>query len=300
MSILEVSHRTVYRYRRPVRFGEHRAMFRPRDSHDLRILATELVVSPNATVRWMHDVFSNSITVLDFHEPARILSLESRIKVRHYWPEEPEFPIDPAAESWPFDYSEEQLADLGRTVRRHYPDPDGEVAAWARSFVEGRPGLATLDLLSAMTRAIKRDFRYATRHEHGTRPPALTLREGRGSCRDLALLMMEAARSLGFAARFVSGYLYDPALDGATESMAGAGATHAWAQVFLPSAGWIEFDPTNGIVGGRNLIRVAVARDPSQAIPVAGTYFGAPDDFLDLSVEVEVRAARDPGRGPSC
>ena len=83
--------------------------------------------------------------------------------------------------------------------------------------------------------------------------------------------MIEAVRSLGFAARFVTGYLYDPALDGGPAGTQGAGATHAWVQVYLPGAGWVEFDPTNGIVGGRNLIRVGVARDPKQAVPLAGT-----------------------------
>ena len=144
-----------------------------------------------------------------------------------------------------------------------------------------------------MTKAICRDLDYETRHEHGTRVPAETLARRSGSCRDFALLMMEAARVLGFGARFVSGYLYDPALDdeGTDERVQGAGATHAWTQIYLPSAGWVEFDPTNGNVGSRNLIRVAVARDPRQAIPLTGSYFGAPDDFLDLSVEVQVRRA---------
>ncbi len=146
------------------------------------------------------------------------------------------------------------------------------------------------ELLGAVTRGIKEGFSYEVRQEHGTRLPHETFARRSGSCRDFALLMMEAVRSLGFAARFVSGYVYDPALDGAEDTMRGAGATHAWVQVFLPNAGWVEFDPTNGIVGGRNLIRVAVARDPSQAVPVSGTYHGLPEDFLDLEVHVEVRA----------
>jgi transglutaminase-like putative cysteine protease len=92
--------------------------------------------------------------------------------------------------------------------------------------------------------------------------------------------MMEAARSPGFAARFVSGYLHD-------DQAVGGGATHAWVQIYLPGGGWVEFDPTNALVGGHKLVRVAVARDPSQAIPVAGTWTGAPPDFLGMSVDVE-------------
>lgn len=290
MSVLEVRHTTVYRYRRPVRFGLHRAMFRPRDSHDLLLLASSLEVSPRASVRWMHDIFSNSISIIEFEEEAQELRLESRVRVAHYGLEEPDYPIEHEAETYPFTYAEDDLIDLGHTRERHYPDPDGSISAWARGFA--LPGCATLELLGRMTGTICREFAYERRLEHGTRGPAETLARRSGSCRDLALLMMEAARSLGFGARFVSGYLYDPALDGEEgPGVQGGGATHAWAQLYLPSAGWVEFDPTNGRVGGHNLIRVAVARDPRQAIPLEGTYLGSPEDFLDLQVEVEVRRA---------
>ncbi len=296
MSILEVLHTTVYRYRRPVRFGEHRALFRPRDSHDLRVLAASLTIAPAATVRWVHDVFSNSISVINFKAEADELRLESRVRVAHHGLAQPEYLIAHAAEGFPFDYGVDDLVDLGTTRDRHYPDPDGAVAAWARGFAG--PGVRTLDLLADMTRNVCSTFAYERRHEHGTRPPAETLARRSGSCRDFALLAMEAARSLGFGARFVSGYLYDPALDAeGGEAMQGAGATHAWAQIYLPSAGWVELDPTNGIVGGGHLIRVAVTRDPRQAIPVAGTYYGEGDDFLDLEVEVQVRRLAYPTPG---
>ena len=120
--------------------------------------------------------------------------------------------------------------------------------------------------------------------------PTETLRIKSGSCRDFAVFMMEAARSIGLAARFVSGYLYDENLIGAAGGLVGGGATHAWLQVYLPGAGWVEFDPTNALVGGRNLIRVAVARNASQAAPLAGAFTGAPDDFLSMNVTVEVTA----------
>ena len=139
-----------------------------------------------------------------------------------------------------------------------------------------------------LTYAFTESFTYERRPEPGTRPPALTLKLGRGSCRDLALLMIEALRCLGLAARFVSGYLYVPSRDG--PRYRGGGSTHAWCEVYLPGAGWVEFDPTNAIVGNRDLIRVAVARDPSQAIPLSGSYFGAADDFREMTVEVKVRS----------
>jgi transglutaminase-like putative cysteine protease len=141
-----------------------------------------------------------------------------------------------------------------------------------------------------LTYAIKESFGYARRHERGTLAPLTTLDLGRGSCRDLALLMIEAVRSLGLAARFVSGYIYVPDRD--QGAVLGGGSTHAWCQVYLPGAGWVEFDPTNGIIGNRDLIRVAVARDPAQAVPLTGTFYGEAADELGMSVEVQVTTAK--------
>jgi transglutaminase-like putative cysteine protease len=176
------------------------------------------------------------------------------------------------------------------TLQCHYPDPEGAVTAWARQFLDPAETTNTQELLGRMTRAIKDRFRYEERAILGTRTPVETLRLGSGTCRDFALLMIEAVRSLGLAARFVTGYLYDPAVDGAGPGLSGAGSTHAWVQVYLPGAGWVEFDPTNGLVGGPHLIRVGVARDPRQAIPLEGSYQGAAADFIAMQVEVKVTA----------
>jgi transglutaminase-like putative cysteine protease len=287
---LTVRHLTLYRYRRPVTFGEHRLMFRPRDSHDIRLLSTGLTISPAAQVRWLHDVFGNSIALAGFEEKADELRLESLFTVDHYGVTEDTFPIASYARSMPFSYASEEIPDLGRTIERHYPDPEHKVDAWARRFLESNGANDTNAVLVAMTRAIKEEFAYSTRTQNGVQTALRTLELGSGTCRDFALLMMEAVRSLGLAARFVTGYLYDPALDGAGAGVVGAGHTHAWVQVYLPGSGWVEFDPTNGIVGGPNLIRVAVARDPSQAIPVQGTFIGLAEDFLEMSIEITVTA----------
>ena len=286
---LTVNHVTLYRYRRPVTFNEHRMMFRPRDSHDVRLLDARLAISPTARIRWYHDVFGNSITFASFDTAADQLRFENTIVVERYGLIYPEFLIEPYARTVPFVYSTEEIADLGRTAERHYADPGHRVDAWARGFLSAGGRTETEALLVEMTRAINRDFTYQERFDPGIQTPVETLAAGAGSCRDLALLMMEAARSLGLAARFVSGYLHDPPAEGGG-GMVGAGATHAWLQVYLPGAGWVEFDPTNGLVGGTNLIRVAVARDPSQAIPLQGSYAGAADDFLDMTIDVTVTA----------
>lgn len=299
MTILHVRHKTTYTYRQPVQFGEHRLMSRPRDSHDLRLIDTALVISPPASsMRWMHDVFGNSIAIASFSQPAAQLVVESSFRAEHYPAEAREIVVEPYAEKFPFSYSAQDTADLGRTKERHYPDPDHRIDAWAKDILEQTPGGKTLDVLMAMTTAIKRQFEYAAREEQGVQTPLETLSLGSGSCRDLAVFMMEAARSLGLAARFVSGYLYDENLIGAPGGMVGGGATHAWMQVFLPGAGWVEYDPTNALIGGRNLIRVAVARDASQAVPLAGTYTGNADDYVSMSVEVTVTTEQPTNTSP--
>lgn len=300
MGILTVTHSTIYEYANPVALGPHRMMFRPRDSHDMRLLETGLMIDPPPSdLRWMHDVFGNSVALASFEGiSASRLTIESRIVLEQFTVEPSDFPLEDFARHYPFSYDAAEIPDLGRTNERHYPDPEHKVDEWARQFVRagaeaGSEGLVeTLPMLLAMTAAIRDGFTYQSREAEGTQSPVETLERGTGSCRDFALLMMEAVRSLGLAARFVSGYLYDPAADGAGPGAVGAGATHAWMQAYLPGAGWVEFDPTNGIAGGRNLIRIAVTRDATQAAPLAGQWTGAPADYLGMKVAVAVTARR--------
>jgi transglutaminase-like putative cysteine protease len=296
MTRLQVRHTTVYRYARPVKLGPHRAMLRPRDSHDLKLLSATLTVKPSAAVRYIHDVFGNSVTLLEFAALASELRVESRIELEQYALDQPDYPVAGNAERWPFAYDAEERLDLGPTLGCHYPDGGGKVRGWAMDLLGGREEMGTLELLATLTGGIKERLSYRVRDEEGIQEPLETIGKGRGSCRDYALLLMEAARSLGFAARFATGYLYDPALDGGPTGTQGAGSTHAWAQVYVPGAGWIELDPTNGTVGGKNLIRVGVSRDPKQAVPLSGTFAGTPADFLGLEVDVQVTQGQ--GGGP--
>ncbi len=290
MRRLRVSHITTYDYANPVRFGDHRMMFRPRDSHDLRILSTGLSISPQpVAIRWMHDVLGNSVAVASFDTEATELRFESEIVLQHFDAAEPDCPIEPHARTYPFSYAVAEVPDLARTRERHYEDSDHVLDSWSKAFVNAEGPTDTWDMLSTMTRTIWRDMTYVAREAEGIQDPVETLTTRTGSCRDFAVLMMEAARALGLAARFVSGYLYSPDAEGTGH--VGGGATHAWTQVYLPGSGWVEFDPTNGIVGNRDLIRVAVARDPSHAVPLQGTWTGAPGDYLGMRVEVLVTAA---------
>ncbi len=300
MPDIKIVHTTQYRYDNPVRFTTHRLMLRPRDSHDLVLSDAVLGITPPAEIlRWAHDVFGNSICYLEFGDvTSDTLRIVSTLELRHF-PSglgQPEATIDPGAETYPFKYDPTEFPDLASCLERHYPDPDGVIDAWAAKFVPLEGSIRTIDLLTSMTTAIQAHFTYAGREAEGTNSPVSTLQTGTGACRDLALLMMEGVRSLGFAARFVSGYLYDATLerpDGdEVDTMVGGGATHAWCSVYLPGAGWVEFDPTNGLMAGRNLIRVCSARTPEQAIPVAGSYIGKPTDFNGLVVDVAIMVHR--------
>lgn len=288
---LTVKHETTYTYHRPVQPGDHFLMFRPRDSHDTRLLDATLTIEPQATLRWLHDVFGNSVTIATFSQPTDRLYFKSQIVIDRYPFDAPEFPIEDFAREIPFSYPLAEIPDLGRTIERHYSDPERLVTEWTRRFLVPPEGShETEQFLRNLNQAIRDELQYEVRHEPGVQTPVETLNRGAGTCRDFALLMMEAVRTVGLAARFVSGYLYDPSIEGGVSGTVGAGSTHAWVQVYLPGAGWIEFDPTNASLGGQNLIPVAVAREPVQAMPVSGTYDGTRDDFHEMRVNVEVQS----------
>lgn len=262
-------------------------MFRPRDSFDQRLLEATLIVDPAPRlVRWIHDVFGNCVAIVQIAEPAMELRFQSHIRLEHTPHVALDLQIDEEALTYPFSYDGDETIDLERTITRHHPDPDGDLDRWARQFVRVGHPTETGHLLMTMCYAIHESFVYERRLASGTQTPLETLQFRRGTCRDFAVLMMEAARSLGLAARFVTGYIYVPSRDGSITR--GGGSTHAWCQIYLPGAGWVEFDPTNGIVGNRDLIRVAVARDPRQAIPLTGSYDGRPSDYEGMSVQVNV------------
>ena len=292
MPLLTIHHKTEYRYDRPVAFGEHRIMLRPRDGHDLRVLKGTLEIEPKpASLRWIHDVFGNSVAIATFDSRAKTLTFDSTATVEHNPAEEFALTADDPAYFYPFHYDDEELADLVQFIKPQYGDPDGELSAWARGFLDEQGMTPTFNILSGMTHGIRKAFTYRKRHEHGTQHPLDTLQTKSGTCRDYALFMIEALRRLGIAARFVSGYVFIPGDRG--HGYVGGGSTHAWVQVYLPSAGWIEFDPTNGIIGTRDLVRVAVARDPRQAIPLHGTYMGPADAFVGMNVSINVVSASE-------
>jgi transglutaminase-like putative cysteine protease len=289
MAVLgEIRHTTTYKYAKPVKFGTHRAMFLPRRGASARLLSWSARTNPPSKVQWISDPRSNVVTVMDFSEPASELTFSFKVLGIYFGIKGVEaFPLESRAEEVPVQYTPDEWNDLAGYLRPHAEDPDSSLAAWTKRFVAGDQD-QTIDVLRRILHTFRESFAYRARESQGTQSPGETLRTRSGTCRDYAWLMIETLRRLGFASRFVSGYLYDGALDGGAIGMAGSGSTHAWLQVFLPGAGWMDYDPTNQINAGFDLIPVAVARHPGQAIPLEGSWLGDATDYLGMSVNVAV------------
>jgi transglutaminase-like putative cysteine protease len=287
--IYDLEHITTYRYANPVTFGEHRAIFLPIAGSQGRILSYSIESNIPVNIRWMMDTLSNSVALLEFEEPAKELVVTFRVRGEHFgYRAIAEFPLDYRADEIPVQYTPDEWIDLSVFMRPHSEDPDSSLANWSKNFVLGDQD-NTLDVLKRMMNAINSNLTYQAREKEGTQSPGETLRLKSGTCRDYAWLMVEALRRLGLACRFVSGYLYDAALDGGEVGMTGSGATHAWLQVYLPGAGWRNYDPTNLISEGFDLIPVAIARHPGQVLPLSGSWFGNADDYLGMEVKVSLR-----------
>ncbi|SIN84986.1 transglutaminase family protein [Vannielia litorea] len=285
MPAVTITHATRYRYRTEVPLGPHRLMLRPRETRDLSLASFDLEITPKARIDWSHDVAGNAIATAQFDTASEILSIRSQTRVELRAPVWPVFPISAAAASFPFAYAPDDATDLAALATPQYADATGRLSDWAEGFVMARP-TDTLSLLTDISNGVSAQLSYQSRETEGTQGPLETLDRGWGSCRDFAVLFAEAVRTLGFGARLVSGYLYDPSGDrlGSAEG----GSTHAWVEVFVPGAGWISFDPTNRSVGSANLVPVAVARNIEQVAPVTGSFLGHSADVVSMDVQVDV------------
>ena len=288
MPFLTIRHVTTYRYQRPVAFGEHRMMLHPRDSHDQKVIQADLKISPEPTsLRFVQDAFGNNVGIVQFSRRSKELTFDSTVCLE-VSPCDTAYP-EHVGRALPVDYSVGELRDLAQYIERHQLDPMDEVGRWARQFLPPIGSIGTFELLTRLSQDIHHGLLYRRREAKGIQSPVETLRLGHGSCRDFAMLMVDAARSFGLAARFASGYLAVP-LDDPQDPTGGSarGSTHAWAQIYLPGAGWMDFDPTNGSVGNTGVVTVAVAPDPRHAIPLHGTFIGFPSDQLGMEVQVRV------------
>ncbi|MBV8824364.1 MAG: transglutaminase family protein [Bradyrhizobiaceae bacterium] len=287
MPTLTIRHVTTYHYRRPVAFGEHRMMLRPRDDDHQKVLETAIEITPEPIrLAWTRDRFGNHVAIARFADHAAELRFASTIRLEQAPGGFRTDDIVEFARIYPFAYDAQDRSGLAPFIAPMCRDP--RLARWAAGFLRGDGSADTRALLLDMTRTIHRTFRHVARHQHGTQGPMRTLALGSGSCRDLAVLMIAALRSLGIAARFVSGYLNLP--DDDDDRLTG-GNTHAWVQAYVPGPGWVDFDPSRGVAGNENLVRVALVRRPREAIPLQGTWFGNASDHLAMKVAVKVRAA---------
>lgn len=279
MRRLQISHVTEYRFPARVWLRPHRLLLRPRENHHVRIESSSLDIAPRTSVQWKRDMLDNSVALVTPVEPSDLLRIASRVVIQHYDENPFDFLLDDYAVMYPFAYVEEDRIQLAPFLRAVYPQDHVMVRHWLRTL-ELQGSMQTLTLLGRLNRGIAEGFTYRIREESGVQRPAQTLERHSGSCRDFAALLMEACRHLGLASRFVSGYLFT--------SGTGNASTHAWAEVYIPGAGWKEFDPTSGEVAGDRHIAVAVARHPEAVPPVSGDYLGSADQRPLLRVEVSV------------
>lgn len=284
MRRLRIEHKTVYTYSDTVTLQPHKLLLRPREGHDIRIESAQLSISPAHWLKWQRDVYGNSVVILTFRESSTILSIVSEIVLQHYEDRPLDFLVADYAVYYPFLYALEERMDLGPYLPSIYPNDAKPLSHWLMQFWQPEQHLETYVLLDTINKAIAYNFHYSMREEPGVQTPAQTLAMGSGSCRDYATLFIEACRYLGLAARFVSGYLYDPLM------APGDGSTHAWSEVYLPGAGWKGFDSTSGCIVGDDHIAVAVHRHSEAVPPVSGTFVASLSQPPLMRVSVNVCA----------
>ncbi len=290
MHRLLIKHTTTYQYTETVTLLPHKLLLRPREGHDIRIESAELIITPDHQLHWQRDVYDNAVAEAIFLKPSNNLSISSRVLIQHYDDQPLNFLVANYAVSFPFQYDVVERIDLEPYLASIYVQDRLVLNNWLKQFWFAGQVVETYLLLEWINKAIATGFIYQQREEPGVQTPATTLTNRAGSCRDFATLFIESCHYLGLAARFVSGYLYAPSLT------AEQGATHAWAEVYLPGAGWKGFDSTSGEVAGNNHIAVAVSRHPESLPPVAGSFIVSPNTNPQLpvmKVKVEVAEVSD-------
>lgn len=282
MKRIRIQHTTTYHYPEPVTLLPHRLMIRPRAGYDIQLESSTLLISPAHRVKWQRDIYGNSVAVVTFLEPASCLSITSEAVITHFETEPLDFVVDEKAVMFPFYFDPSERVDLIPFQTLSFPGDSAIIRDWLAQFWQPGQTIETYALLDRINKEIVRNLTYRMREEPGVQRPAETLKIKAGSCRDFATLFIEACRYFGLPARFVSGYLHCP------DTVNGHGSTHAWAEVYLPGAGWKGFDNTSGIVVGEDHIAVAVTRHPEDAPPIAGSFTGELSALPSMEISVVV------------
>lgn len=280
--INRIEHKTIYSYRQPVTFGQHRLVLRPREGHDLRVQHMEMQITPHHDIQWAHDIYNNSVAIVNFLEPAARLEIQSTAIVERTFPDVRQSNLRSSPVNFPLNYDvlESQIVTVYQSVS--YPDDFSPVRTWLKGFPNISAATNAEDMLLNLCSMICQKIKYQRRYAKGVQSPDQTIQLNSGSCRDMATLMMDAARGLGLAARFASGYLDCPA------SEAGRAAMHAWTEVYLPIIGWRGYDPTLGEIVSRKHILVGVSHHPRGVMPVSGLFTGLTGDYIDMTAQVKI------------
>ena len=289
MPRLRIRHESLYSYPHPVTFGQWRLLMRPLDTHATRLIEATLETPP-AQMTWSYDAYGNCVCYLLPAAPADHLKVVNNLVVDRFPSPLADIRVDNPCSTGPIVYGRYDRAILEPFIAPASEDDQPLYREWLRSLSFGGDEPA-IQFLKRMNTAIHDQFRYGAREEPGTQDPGETVVRNTGTCRDFAWLMIESSRRLGFAARFATGYLYSPGAN-----VRGAGATHAWCEIFLPGLGWTEFDPTNALVESASLIRVATTRTWQEADPMNGTVAGETPGRLSVAVDVDLL---DDSPGPS-
>ncbi|WP_455201209.1 transglutaminase family protein [Kaarinaea lacus] len=284
MRRIQITHNTHYEYAEPVVFNTHKLHIRPREGHDVRIESSQLSISPTYQIRWSRDIYSNSIALVDFVDKSQTLDITSKVVVQHYGAPPLDFGMEESAQNYPFHYNPLEQVDLMPYQMAVFPRDYPVVQKWLEKIYQPGKLVNTVSLLETLNKTIMSEFNYTVREEPGVQSPQQTIIMGSGSCRDFALLFIEACRVLGLASRFVSGYLL-LAPDNNNQHL----STHAWSEVYLPGSGWWGFDPTSGLLVADDHIAVAHHRHPEAIPPVSGSFLGKPEPRPSMFVSVNLK-----------
>lgn len=278
---IHLIHETVYTYSAPVSFSPHRFVLRPRENHDIRLNTMQLKTFPECDIKWHRDMLDNSIAIAEIKEAASELRIHSEFTVSVP-------PVDENAQAPIFVPHPSVVAGIEQMVAVPYlqyiypPEVDTLRKWFTASGLAPKPGQKAA-IFDDMAILIHRTIKYMRREVMGVQTPAETLKLATGSCRDMAVLMMETSRALGYPARFVSGYMESG------NSEVGRGSTHAWAEIYLPENGWTGYDPSIGKRVGPGHIAVGVSHHPRGVMPVSGGFTGLSGIGTSLKVGISTK-----------
>lgn len=284
-----ITHKTTYQYNRPVSFGNHAALLKPRSQPQCVCTWNQLRIAPApATKSERIDYFGNHLTIFTIQEPHERLEIEARSEVtlngdRAPWPKDLP-PWDEVARSLPFEKTPAALDAYQFVFESPRIQTGAEFASYASPSFP--PGRSLTEALLDLTGRIYADFRFDPKATGVRTGPGDVLLHRRGVCQDFAQLEIACLRSLNLAARYVSGYLRTHPPPGSPR-LAGADASHAWVSVYCPGAGWLDVDPTNNLVPSTGHVTVAWGRDYGDVSPVRGVILGGRDHTLEVAVDME-------------